>query len=95
MRPYVREEIDDAFLALDKRSHRTRTEFRAVPRGQHEELGLPISTEMPKEVMELIALYPQPVRAQGGGVEYLPVPRHGVKSNAGPDWCLIHASGYY
>jgi len=37
VRPYVREEIDDAFLALDKRSHRTRTEFGAVPRGQHAE----------------------------------------------------------
>ncbi len=40
------------------------------------ELGLPVSTEMPKQVMELLSLYPQPVRAQGGGgVEYLPVPR--------------------
>jgi ClpP class serine protease len=39
-------------------------------------LGLPISTAMPKEVMELMALYPQPVRAQGmGGVEYLPAPK--------------------
>jgi Serine dehydrogenase proteinase len=26
-------------------------------------------------VLELMSLYPQPVRAQGGGVEYLPVPR--------------------
>ena len=39
------------------------------------ELGLPINTAMPKEVMELMTLYPQPVRTQGGGVEYLPVPR--------------------
>jgi ClpP class serine protease len=39
------------------------------------ELGLPISTDMPKEVMELMTLYPQPVRTQTGGVEYLPVPR--------------------
>lgn len=38
------------------------------------ELGLPVSTDMPDEVMELMTLYPQPVRAQGGGVEYLPVP---------------------
>jgi Serine dehydrogenase proteinase len=30
---------------------------------------------MPDEVLELMSLYPQPVRAQGGGVEYLPVPR--------------------
>jgi Serine dehydrogenase proteinase len=41
-------------------------------------LGLPVSTEMPSEVLELMKLYPQPVRMQSGsgGVEYLPVPRH-------------------
>jgi ClpP class serine protease len=39
------------------------------------ELGLPVSTEMPDAVLELMTLYPQPVRSQGGGVEYLPVPR--------------------
>jgi ClpP class serine protease len=39
------------------------------------ELGLPINTNMPSEVMELMTLYSQPVRTQGGGVEYLPVPR--------------------
>jgi ClpP class serine protease len=41
------------------------------------ELGLPVSTDMPKEVMELMTLYPQPTRMQGGGggVEYLPIPR--------------------
>jgi ClpP class serine protease len=39
------------------------------------ELGLPVSTDMPGEVLELMKLYPQPVRRNGGGVEYLPVPR--------------------
>ena len=41
------------------------------------ELGLPVSTDMPNQVLELMKLYPQPVRTQGGGggVEYLPVPR--------------------
>jgi len=39
-------------------------------------LGLPVSTDMPNGVLELMKLYPQPVRMQsGGGVEYLPVPR--------------------
>lgn len=39
-------------------------------------LGLPISTEMPDAVLQLMELYPQPVRMQnGGGVEYLPVRR--------------------
>jgi ClpP class serine protease len=37
-------------------------------------LGLPISIDMPNEILQLMMLYPQPVRQQGG-VEYLPVPR--------------------
>jgi ClpP class serine protease len=39
------------------------------------ELGLPVSTSIPDRVLELMALYPQPVHTQQGGVEYLPVPR--------------------
>jgi ClpP class serine protease len=39
-------------------------------------LGLPVSTEMPDGVLQLLKLYPQPVRMQNsGGVEYLPVRR--------------------
>jgi ClpP class serine protease len=38
------------------------------------ELGLPVNTEMPDDVLELMKLYPQPLRSQSG-VEYLPVPR--------------------
>ncbi|MFZ5783342.1 MAG: SDH family Clp fold serine proteinase [Pseudomonadota bacterium] len=38
-------------------------------------MGLPVSTDMPDEILELMTLYPQPVRRQGGGVEYLPEPR--------------------
>jgi ClpP class serine protease len=38
-------------------------------------LGLSVSTEMPDDVLQLLTLYPQPVRMQGGGVEYLPVER--------------------
>jgi ClpP class serine protease len=37
-------------------------------------MGLNISTKMPQEVLELLALYPQPVRTQRG-VEYLPIRR--------------------
>ncbi len=41
-------------------------------------LGLSVSTDMPDAVLDLMKLYPQPVRTQtGGGVEYLPVPRQG------------------
>ena len=40
------------------------------------DLGLMVSTDMPNEVLELMNLYPQPVRTQSaGGVEYLPTPR--------------------
>jgi ClpP class serine protease len=39
-------------------------------------LGLSVSTDMPNDVLQLLTLYPQPVRTQsGGGVEYLPVER--------------------
>jgi ClpP class serine protease len=37
-------------------------------------LGLPVSNEMPPEIMELMSLFPQPVR-QTPAVEYLPFPR--------------------
>nr|BCX01272.1 MAG: hypothetical protein KatS3mg041_1318 [Bacteroidota bacterium] len=37
-------------------------------------LGLPVSTEMPPAIYQLMALYPQPVR-QRPSVEYLPEPR--------------------
>jgi ClpP class serine protease len=38
-------------------------------------LGLRVSKEMPAEVLQLMQLYPQPIRKHPG-VEYLPVPYH-------------------
>jgi ClpP class serine protease len=38
-------------------------------------LGLPIGSDMPDEVMQLMGLFPQPTRRQAS-VEYLPRPRH-------------------
>jgi ClpP class serine protease len=38
-------------------------------------MGLPVNTDMPNEVLDLMTLYPQPVRSQTSGVQYLPVPR--------------------
>jgi ClpP class serine protease len=38
-------------------------------------LGLPVNTDMPTEILQLMTLYPQPLRRQGGGVEYVPIPR--------------------
>jgi ClpP class serine protease len=40
-----------------------------------QDLGLPVSAEMPKEIFQLMNLFPQPVRRQAS-VEYLPHPRH-------------------
>lgn len=40
-----------------------------------QKLGLPVSHGMPAEVLELMGLFPQPVRRQPS-VEYLPRPRH-------------------
>jgi len=37
-------------------------------------MGLPVTTDLPEDILTLLTLYPQPVR-QMGGVEYLPVPR--------------------
>ena len=43
-------------------------------------LGLSVSTDMPHDVLQLLTLYPQPVRMQGGGgVEYLPVERRNTR----------------
>ena len=43
-------------------------------------LGLSVSTDMPHDVLQLLTLYPQPVRMQGGGsVEYLPAERRNTR----------------
>jgi ClpP class serine protease len=49
-------------------------DYPILPR-EAQEFGLKVSTEMPADVLQLMTLYPQPVRQQPGGVEYLPVPR--------------------
>jgi ClpP class serine protease len=49
-------------------------DYPILPR-EATEFGLNVSTDMPDEVLQLMSLYPQPVRQQPGGVEYLPVPR--------------------
>ena len=42
-------------------------------------LGLPVSSGMPKEVIELMGYFPQPTRATQA-VEYLPIPRRSKPS---------------
>ena len=65
----------EAAAALaEKMSSGTWTHDYPIEADEAKALGLPITTHMPTTVLDLMALYPQPVRAQGG-VEYLPVPR--------------------
>ena len=67
---------DQAEALAEKLSTGTWTHDYPLFAATAKELGLPVSTEMPDDVLELMKLYPQPVRTQsGGGVEYLPVPR--------------------
>ena len=67
---------DKAEALAEKLSTGTWTHDYPLFAATAKELGLPVSTDMPDDVLELMKLYPQPVRAQdGSGVEYLPVPR--------------------
>jgi ClpP class serine protease len=66
---------EQASALAEKLSTGTWTHDYPIPPEEAKKLGLAVSTDMPDEVLELMALYPQPVRSQIGGVEYLPVPR--------------------
>jgi ClpP class serine protease len=66
---------DQAETIAEKLSVGTWTHDYPIWAATAKELGLPVSTDMPNEVLEMMKLYPQPVRPQSGGVEYLPVPR--------------------
>jgi len=44
-------------------------------------LGLKVSSDMPAEILQLMSLYPQPVRRQPS-VEYIPAPRHADRSRS-------------
>ena len=66
---------DKADAIAEKLSTGHWTHDYPISAAEAKDLGLPVSTDMPDAVLELMTLYPQPVRAQGGGVEYLPVPR--------------------
>jgi ClpP class serine protease len=68
---------DQADALAEKLSTGTWTHDYPLFAATARELGLPVSTDIPVDVLDLMKLYPQPVRSQGGsgGVEYLPVPR--------------------
>jgi ClpP class serine protease len=66
----------EASAAAEKLASGTWTHDYPIWASTASSLGLPISTDMPDDVLQLMNLYPQPVRMQnGGGVQYLPVPR--------------------
>ena len=66
---------EQAQAIADKLASGTWTHDYPIMAAEAKELGLPVSTDMPEAVLELMTLFPQPVRTQGGGVEYLPVRR--------------------
>ncbi len=65
---------DAAESLAEKLSVGTWTHDFPITASLAKELGFAVSTDMPREVLELMQLHPQPVRMQGGGVEYIPVP---------------------
>jgi ClpP class serine protease len=73
---------EQAAALAEKLSTGTWTHDYPITADEARRLGLTVSTTMPDEVMELMALYPQPVHAQAGGVEYLPVPRQRAPARA-------------
>jgi ClpP class serine protease len=68
---------DKAEALAEKLSTGTWTHDYPLFAATAKELGLPVNTNIPNDVLDLMKLYPQPTRAQGGGggVEYLPIPR--------------------
>jgi ClpP class serine protease len=66
---------EQAETLAEKLSTGTWTHDYPITPEEAKQLGLAVSTDMPNQVMELMALYPQPMRSQAGGVEYLPIPR--------------------
>jgi ClpP class serine protease len=65
---------DQAEALAEKISAGTWTHDYPISASEAKELGLPVSTDMPNDVLQLMAL-PPALRVQAGGVEYLPVPR--------------------
>jgi ClpP class serine protease len=57
-----------------KLSEGTWTHDYPISATEAKSMGLNVSTEIPVEILDLLSLYPQPMRTQGG-VEYLPGPR--------------------
>ena len=66
----TKEKAESLAVAL---STGTWTHDYAITAEEAKGLGLPVTTEMPRDVYELMRLYPQPIRTRPS-VEYVPVP---------------------
>jgi ClpP class serine protease len=66
---------DQAEALATKLATGTWTHDYPISAEEAKSLGLTVSTDMPDDVLQLMSLYPQPMRARPGNVEYLPVPR--------------------
>jgi ClpP class serine protease len=72
--------VEQATALAEKLSTGTWTHDYPIWASTAKSLGLSVSTDMPHDVLQLLTLYPQPVRMQGGGgVEYLPVERRNTR----------------
>jgi ClpP class serine protease len=65
---------DQAEQLAQKLSQGTWTHDYPISASEAKALGLNVNTDIPADILDLLTLYPQPTRTQGG-VEYLPVPR--------------------
>ena len=69
----------EAATALaDKLTTGTWTHDYGIGSEEAKQLGLPVSTDMPEEIYDLMALYPQPTRMRSA-VEYIPMPYRGAR----------------
>ena len=64
---------EQAAALAEKLSTGTWTHDYPITAEEGKSLGLPVSTEMPEEVYQFMALFPQPTRTRPS-VEYIPVP---------------------
>ena len=65
--------VDKAEALADKLSSGVWTHDYPISVGEAQELGLPVSTDMPQEVYQLMALYPQ-AGSRRPSVNYIPIP---------------------
>ena len=70
--------MSSATALADKLTTGTWTHDYGIGAEEAKQLGLPISTDMPEEVYDFMALFPQPTRTRPA-VEYLPMPYRGAR----------------